>query len=113
MQNSYGTSSPSTPGRIRHRRRLNEIPIDASKTNGSKLLVNDQNKYKSISLWQRSYLLYSKAPEDRQLLGFRLMNWVYVVHSYTKEEDVQVSVWAVCLDTHDSNSSLYLVLNSL
>ncbi|PIA42453.1 hypothetical protein AQUCO_02000118v1 [Aquilegia coerulea] len=48
MQNDYSASAPSTPGRIRHRRRSNEIPIEASKANGSHLLVNDQNKYKSM-----------------------------------------------------------------
>lgn len=33
----------------------------------------------------------------------------YVVHSYIEEEDVQVSIWAVCLDTHDTHYSVYSV----
>lgn len=32
-----------------------------------------------------------------------------VVHSYTKEENVQVSIWTVCMDTHDSYSGLHTV----
>ena len=33
----------------------------------------------------------------------------YVVYSYVKEEDVQVSIWPVCMDTHDSNCGVYPV----
>lgn len=33
----------------------------------------------------------------------------YVVYINTEEEDVQVSIWAVCLDTHDFDCGLYTV----
>ncbi|OVA00101.1 Phosphatidate cytidylyltransferase [Macleaya cordata] len=49
MQKDYSSSAPSTPsGRIRHRRRSNEAPLEASNTNGGHLLVNDRSKYKSM-----------------------------------------------------------------
>ncbi|KAF5185637.1 Phosphatidate cytidylyltransferase [Thalictrum thalictroides] len=48
MQNDCSTSVPSTPVRIRHRRRSNEVPSEASKVNGNHLLLNDQSKYKSM-----------------------------------------------------------------
>lgn len=60
MQKSKSPPLPSTPtGRIRHRRRWHshEVVPDVSKLNGSLLLVNDQNKYRSMrirtfsSLW--------------------------------------------------------------
>ncbi|CAL5407053.1 unnamed protein product [Camellia sinensis] len=35
---------------------------------------------------------------------------IHVVRSYIKEEDVQVLVWPVCMDTHDSYCSLCPVL---
>lgn len=40
------------------------------------------------------------------LIGFRF----YVVHSYIEEEDVQVSIWPVCMDTHDPNNCVYTIL---
>ncbi|XP_030533244.2 LOW QUALITY PROTEIN: phosphatidate cytidylyltransferase 1 [Rhodamnia argentea] len=43
MQNS----GPQTP-RVRHRRRSNEVVQETSKANGTHLLVNDQNKYRSM-----------------------------------------------------------------
>ncbi|KAF9591792.1 hypothetical protein IFM89_007347 [Coptis chinensis] len=112
MQNDCSTSSgstPSTPGRIRHRRRSNEVPTEVTKENGGRLLVNDRNKYKSMliraysSVWmiggfafviymghlyiwamvvviqifmaKELFNLLRKAHEDRQLPGFRLLNW--------------------------------------
>eukprot|EP00257_Ricinus_communis_P022395 XP_015582114.2 phosphatidate cytidylyltransferase 1 [Ricinus communis] len=48
----HNTSAPSTP-RIRHRRRSNELPHEISRLNGSHLLINDQDKYKSM--WIRAY----------------------------------------------------------
>lgn len=33
----------------------------------------------------------------------------YVVHSDTEEEEVQVSIWPVCLDPYDSDCSVYSV----
>ncbi|XP_052177157.1 phosphatidate cytidylyltransferase 1-like isoform X2 [Diospyros lotus] len=54
MQKDHSGSAPSTPtSRIRHRRRSNEIPSDFSKLNGSHLLVDDKNKYRSM--WIRAY----------------------------------------------------------
>lgn len=47
MQKDSSSTAPSTP-RVRHRRRSNEIPAEASNANGSHLLVNDRNKYKSM-----------------------------------------------------------------
>lgn len=86
-----------------------QAPSDVNKTNGANLLLNDQNKYKSMlirtysSLWMMAgfvFLIYMghlyiwamvvviqifmaselfnllrKANEDRQLPGFRLLNW--------------------------------------
>ncbi|KAL2508626.1 Phosphatidate cytidylyltransferase 2 [Forsythia ovata] len=47
-----GSGDPSTPsgptGRLRRRRGSNEVPPEAIKENGSDLLVNDINKYKSM-----------------------------------------------------------------
>ena len=40
------------------------------------------------------------------LIGLR----IYVVHSHIKEEDVQVPIWPVCLDTHDSHCCIWAVL---
>lgn len=96
-------------GRIRHRRRSNEAVPDDSKANGSQMLVDDRNKYKSMlirtysSVWmiggfaliiymghlyitamvvviqifmaKELFNLLRKAHEDRQLPGFRLLNW--------------------------------------
>ncbi|GFY91688.1 cytidinediphosphate diacylglycerol synthase 2 [Actinidia rufa] len=48
MQKDHG-NAPSTPtGRLRHRKRPNEVPSEVVKENGSHLLVNDQNKYRSM-----------------------------------------------------------------
>ncbi|KAB1224404.1 Phosphatidate cytidylyltransferase [Morella rubra] len=52
MQNSNSTNSPN-PGRIRHRRRSTEVVPEDSKANGSHLLVDDRNKYRSM--WIRAY----------------------------------------------------------
>ncbi|KAJ9672222.1 hypothetical protein PVL29_025736 [Vitis rotundifolia] len=54
MQKDQNMSMPPTPtARIRHRRRSNEVPSEFGKSNGSHLLVNDHNKYKSM--WIRAY----------------------------------------------------------
>lgn len=53
MQNdrtSTPTLSPENTPRIRHRKRSNETFSDPQKANGSKLLLNDQNKYKSMRI---------------------------------------------------------------
>ncbi|XP_057992812.1 phosphatidate cytidylyltransferase 1 [Hevea brasiliensis] len=57
------SSAPTTP-RIRHRRRSNEIPHELTKLNGTHLLINDQDKYKSMwirahsSLWMLGGFLF-------------------------------------------------------
>ncbi|GKV01916.1 hypothetical protein SLEP1_g14427 [Rubroshorea leprosula] len=49
MQRDNNTSAPSTPSaRIRNRRRSTEVIPEASKSNGSPLLVDDHNKYRSM-----------------------------------------------------------------
>ncbi|OVA20047.1 Phosphatidate cytidylyltransferase [Macleaya cordata] len=49
MHKDHSSSAPSTPsGRIRHRKRSQEALLEGSKANGGHLLVNDQNKYKSM-----------------------------------------------------------------
>ncbi|XP_068665387.1 phosphatidate cytidylyltransferase 1-like [Aristolochia californica] len=49
MQRDNGTSVPSTPtGRIRYRKRSSEAVPDANKASANPLLVNDQDKYKSM-----------------------------------------------------------------
>uniref|UniRef100_A0A5B6Z9F7 Phosphatidate cytidylyltransferase n=2 Tax=Davidia involucrata TaxID=16924 RepID=A0A5B6Z9F7_DAVIN len=49
MQKDHGGSASATyTGRLRHRKRSNEVPSDVGKANGGKLLVSDQNKYRSM-----------------------------------------------------------------
>lgn len=49
MQKDSSSSAPATPtGRLRRRRGSNEVPSELGKANGIRLLVNDQNKYKSM-----------------------------------------------------------------
>ncbi|KAH7572604.1 hypothetical protein ACOSP7_015794 [Xanthoceras sorbifolium] len=107
-ENNSSASIPTTP-RLRHRRRPNEVNPDAGKANGSHLLVNDRNKYKSFlvraysTVWmiggfvsivymghlyitamvvviqifmaRELFNLLRKAHEERDLPGFRLLNW--------------------------------------
>ncbi|KAG6780105.1 hypothetical protein POTOM_016517 [Populus tomentosa] len=109
-KDNNNTGAPSTPtARLRHRKRSSEAVGDASKENGGRLLVNDQNKYKSMwiraqsTIWmigsfafvvymghlyitamvvviqiymaKELFNLLRKANEERQLPGFRLLNW--------------------------------------
>ncbi|GLT41368.1 hypothetical protein SLA2020_154380 [Shorea laevis] len=48
MQKKDNIATPSTPARIRHRRRSTEVIPEAGKANGSHLLVGDHNKYRSM-----------------------------------------------------------------
>ncbi|KAK6145989.1 hypothetical protein DH2020_019858 [Rehmannia glutinosa] len=52
MQRDTGSGGPSTPSgptpRLRRRRGSNEVPPEVERANGSHLLVNDHNKYKSM-----------------------------------------------------------------
>ncbi|KAF1895229.1 hypothetical protein Lal_00043874 [Lupinus albus] len=110
MQSDTSTSAPPTSGgRIRHRKRSSEVIPEDSKANGTRLLVNDKSKYKSMiiraysSIWmiggfvliiymghlyitamvvviqifmaKELFNLLRRAHEDRQLPGFRLLNW--------------------------------------
>ncbi|KAK6917821.1 hypothetical protein RJ641_018572 [Dillenia turbinata] len=73
MQKDHNTGGPPGPtGRIRHRKRSSEVSFDASKENGGHLLVDDQNKYKSM--WIR---LYSSL---WMIGGFALI--IYMGHLY-------------------------------
>ncbi|CAL9760939.1 unnamed protein product [Musa acuminata subsp. burmannicoides] len=117
-KDSGSSDTPNYLGRIRHRKRPSEVEnvnlsfqvsADANKANGSKLLVNDRNKYKSMlirtysSVWmiggftfiiymghlyiwalivviqifmaKELFNLLRRANEERQLPGFRLLNW--------------------------------------
>ncbi|KAL3507714.1 hypothetical protein ACH5RR_033096 [Cinchona calisaya] len=113
MQKDSGSGAPGMPGggRLRRRRGSNEVPTEVVKANGSHLLVNDQNKYKSMmirvysSFWmiggfafiiymghlyiwamvvviqiimaKELFNLLRRAHEDKQLPGFRLLNWYF------------------------------------
>ncbi|GER54792.1 phosphatidate cytidylyltransferase [Striga asiatica] len=52
MQRDTGSGGPSTPtgptARLRRRRGSNVVPLEVEKADGSRLLVNDRNKYKSM-----------------------------------------------------------------
>lgn len=48
QQEPSAASDP--PGRLRHRKRSSEASPDSTKANGSKFLVDDQNKYKSMRI---------------------------------------------------------------
>ncbi|GKV14953.1 hypothetical protein SLEP1_g25751 [Rubroshorea leprosula] len=48
MQKKDNIATPSTLARIRHRRRSTEVIPEAGKANGSHLLVDDHNKYRSM-----------------------------------------------------------------
>ncbi|KAG8077983.1 hypothetical protein GUJ93_ZPchr0007g4631 [Zizania palustris] len=80
---SSSDASASHIGRVRHRKRPNEATADGNKTNGSVLLVNDQSKYKSMLIRTYSTIfmatelfnLLRKSSEEKQLPGFRLLNW--------------------------------------
>ncbi|VAH00443.1 unnamed protein product [Triticum turgidum subsp. durum] len=101
--------SASHVGRVRNRRRPNEVTTDGNRTNGPTLLVSDRNKYKSMlirtysTVWMIggfAFLVYMghlyiwamvvviqifmatelfnllrKSSEEKQLPGFRLLNW--------------------------------------
>ncbi len=63
--------------------------------------------YCCLALFCNYYYFQCMAADNNIfLMGLRF----YVVHSYVKEEDVQVSVWPVCMDAHDSNCRVYTVL---
>eukprot|EP00262_Sarcandra_glabra_P001847 TRINITY_DN1200_c0_g1_i1.p1 TRINITY_DN1200_c0_g1~~TRINITY_DN1200_c0_g1_i1.p1 ORF type:complete len:426 (+),score=51.81 TRINITY_DN1200_c0_g1_i1:209-1486(+) len=54
QKDSIASIPPSIPpGRIRHRRRSNELPPEANRANGGHLLVDDKNKYRSM--WIRAH----------------------------------------------------------
>ncbi|CAL5408243.1 unnamed protein product [Camellia sinensis] len=109
MQKDHGSATAVPTGRLRHRRRSNEVTPEVGKENGSHLLLNDQNKYRSMltriysSIWmiggfifiiymghlyiwamvvviqifmiKELFNLLRKGHEERDLPGFRLLNW--------------------------------------
>ncbi|CAL5409397.1 unnamed protein product [Camellia sinensis] len=48
MQKDHGSAPAANTGRLRHRKRSNEVPTEDSKENGRHLLINDQSKYRSM-----------------------------------------------------------------
>ncbi|THG21531.1 hypothetical protein TEA_018543 [Camellia sinensis var. sinensis] len=48
MQKEHGSAPAANTGRLRHRKRSNEVPTEDSKENGRHLLINDQSKYRSM-----------------------------------------------------------------
>lgn len=134
-----------TPGRIRHRKRSSEVFSQSSKANGSTLLVNDRNKYKSMlirtysSVWmiggfvfiiymghlyiwalivviqifmaRELFNLLRKVNEDRQLPGFRLLNWHFfftaMLYTYGRFLSRQL------VNTITSDKLLYKLVNGL
>ncbi|ONM27750.1 Phosphatidate cytidylyltransferase 3 [Zea mays] len=108
-------------GRVRRRKHPTEATTDGNRANGQPLLVNDQNKYKSMlthtysTVWmirgfafiiymghlyiwamvvviqiymaRELFNLLRKSSEEKQLPGFRVLNWHFfhgnVVHLWT------------------------------
>ncbi|KAH9749776.1 phosphatidate cytidylyltransferase 1 [Citrus sinensis] len=126
MQSENNTSAPTTP-RLRHRRRSNEAIPDATKANGSHLLVHDRNKYKSFlvraysTVWmiagfvlivymghlyitamvvviqifmaRELFNLLRKAHEERDLPGFRMLNWFLLPASLIVINDIAAYIF--------------------
>ncbi|KAH7675426.1 Phosphatidate cytidylyltransferase protein [Dioscorea alata] len=145
MQKDSNSSDPLNSIRVRHRKRSTEAPPDATKPNGSKLLVNDRNKYKSMlirtysSIWmiggfvfivymghlyiwamivviqifmaKELFNLLRKANEDRQLPGFRLLNWHFfftaMIYTYGRFLSRQL------VNTVTSDKLLYQLVSGL
>lgn len=143
--NSTNDHQPHTPGRIRHRKRSSEVFSQSGKANGSTLLVNDRNKYKSMlvrtysSVWmiggfvfiiymghlyiwalivviqifmaRELFNLLRKVNEDRQLPGFRLLNWHFfftaMLYTYGRFLSRQL------VNTITSDKLLYKLVNGL
>ncbi|OEL31713.1 Phosphatidate cytidylyltransferase 1 [Dichanthelium oligosanthes] len=106
---SSSDASASHAGRVRRRKHQSEATTDGNRANGQPLLVNDQNKYKSMlirtysTVWmiggfalivymghlyiwamvvviqiymaRELFNLLRKSSEDKQLPGFRMLNW--------------------------------------
>eukprot|EP00252_Welwitschia_mirabilis_P005473 TRINITY_DN1595_c0_g1_i2.p1 TRINITY_DN1595_c0_g1~~TRINITY_DN1595_c0_g1_i2.p1 ORF type:complete len:428 (+),score=51.18 TRINITY_DN1595_c0_g1_i2:237-1520(+) len=148
MQRDKGESAPPLPSqshRLRHRKRSNEIAPETSKTNGSSLLVDDRNKYKSMrtrvlsSVWMIGgfvFILYlghlyiwamivviqifmarelfnllRKAHEEKELPGFRMLNWHFfftaMIYVYGRFLSRQL------VNTVSSDKVLYRVFSNL
>ncbi|KAI6704119.1 hypothetical protein NL676_013255 [Syzygium grande] len=78
MQNS-GSQTP----RARHRRRSSEVVQEASKANGTHLLVNDQNKYRSMLIRAHSSVW--------MIGGFALV--IYMGHLYITAMIVVIQIF--------------------
>ncbi|ONK79295.1 uncharacterized protein A4U43_C01F4920 [Asparagus officinalis] len=129
MQRDNNTNDPppNSSGRIRHRKRPSEGSLQSNKANGSALLVNDQNKYKSMlvrtysTVWmiggfafiiylghlyiwamivviqifmaKELFNLLRKVNEDRQLPGFRILNWFLLPASLIVINDIAAYIF--------------------
>ncbi|THU62755.1 hypothetical protein C4D60_Mb01t08470 [Musa balbisiana] len=144
-ENTMNILQRNHSGRVRHRRHSTEATPDINGPGGANLLVNDQNKYKSMfvrarsSLWmllgfslvvymghlyicglivgiqifmaRELFNLRKQANEDRQLPGFRLLNWYFfftaMLFAYGRFVSQQL------VNTVASDKPLYQVVNGL
>ncbi|KAI3823828.1 hypothetical protein L1987_05271 [Smallanthus sonchifolius] len=128
MTQSCGTMiKENGGGRIRRRKGSNEVPADAGQVNEHHLLVNDQNKYRSMliraysSMWmiggfifvvymghlyiwamvviiqifmaKELFGLLRKANQDKQLPGFRHLNWFLLPASLIVINDIAAYIF--------------------
>ncbi|XP_064998969.1 phosphatidate cytidylyltransferase 1-like [Musa acuminata AAA Group] len=144
-ENTMNILQRNHSGRVRHRRHSTEATPDINGPGGANLLVNDQNKYKSMfvrarsSLWmllgfslvvymghlyicglivgiqifmaRELFNLRKQVNEDRQLPGFRLLNWYFfftaMLFAYGRFVSQQL------VNTVASDKPLYQVVNGL
>ncbi|KAJ1285472.1 hypothetical protein BS78_03G282100 [Paspalum vaginatum] len=142
---SSSDASASHAGRVRRRRHPTEANTDGSRANGQPLLVNDQNKYKSMlirtysTVWmiggfvlivymghlyiwamvvviqifmaRELFNLLRKSSEEKQLPGFRLLNWHFfftaMLYTYGRFLSRQL------VNTVTSDHLLYKVVSGL
>ncbi|XP_066317209.1 phosphatidate cytidylyltransferase 1-like isoform X5 [Miscanthus floridulus] len=142
---SSSDASASHAGRVRRRRHATEATTDGNRANGQPLLVNDQNKYKSMlirtysTVWmiggfafivymghlyiwamvvviqiymaRELFNLLRKSSEEKQLPGFRLLNWHFfftaMLYTYGRFLSRQL------VNTVTSDHLLYKVVSGL
>ncbi|PWZ09569.1 Phosphatidate cytidylyltransferase 2, partial [Zea mays] len=147
MQRDTSSSdvSASHVGRVRRRKHPSEASTDGNRANGQPLLVNDQNKYKSMlirtysTVWmiggfafiiyvghlyiwamvvviqiymaRELFNLLRKSSEEKQLPGFRLLNWHFfftaMLYTYGRFLSRQL------VNTVTSDHLLYKVVSGL
>ncbi|AQL00340.1 Phosphatidate cytidylyltransferase [Zea mays] len=147
MQRDTSSSdvSASHVGRVRRRKHPSEATTDGNRANGQPLLVNDQNKYKSMlirtysTVWmiggfafiiyvghlyiwamvvviqiymaRELFNLLRKSSEEKQLPGFRLLNWHFfftaMLYTYGRFLSRQL------VNTVTSDHLLYKVVSGL